>query len=75
MKTILTLLTAAGILSACATPDFDWRYADHSCSMHCSDAYNECLSSNPLTPGIQKLQCNSSLKLCAATCGATLVNN
>jgi hypothetical protein len=74
MKAILTLFAVA-TLAGCSTPDFDWRYADRSCSMHCSDAYNECLSSNPLTPGIQKLQCNSSLKLCATTCGATLVNN
>lgn len=73
MKPILIILTVAGILSACSTPDIDWTAADRQCSMHCSDAYNECLASNPLTPGIQKLNCNSSLKLCAATCGGKVM--
>jgi hypothetical protein len=74
MKTIISL-AAALALAGCATPDIDLSNADQQCSMHCSDAYNQCLSSNPLTPGIQKLNCNSSLKLCAATCGGKLVSN
>lgn len=74
MKTILALL-AACFLAGCSTPDIDWSAADRQCSMHCSDAYNQCLSSNPLTPGIQKINCNSSLKMCAATCGGKVVSN
>jgi uncharacterized lipoprotein YmbA len=72
MKKLL-ILVAATILAGCSTPDIDWSYADRQCSMHCSDAYNECLASNPLTPGIQKLNCNSSLKLCASTCGGKVM--
>lgn len=74
MKALFALIAALA-LAGCAAPTVDWTHADQQCSVHCSDAYNQCVSGFTMTPFLQKLNCNDSFKLCAAACGGKVASN
>lgn len=74
MKTLLALfvVTLAGCVTA---PQIDYSKADKQCSRGCASEYSECQTGFKLFPLAAQAGCNESLKVCVATCGATVVSN
>lgn len=72
MKTILAFAAALALSGCVSAPNVDWSHTDRQCSSRCSSEYSSCTSGFKLFPLAAQSSCNESLKVCAASCGASI---
>ncbi|BDC37781.1 hypothetical protein PTKU15_10780 [Paraburkholderia terrae] len=75
MKALIAAAAVAALAGCMSAPQVDFSHADAQCSARCSTQYNECTSGFKLFPLVAQAHCNESLKVCAASCGATVVKD
>lgn len=72
MKTLITLAAALALAGCVSEPKIDFSKSDKQCSARCTTEYSKCNSGFHMSDWQNQRACNAAIKMCAATCGATV---